>query len=89
MSISLVFLEVSAHECSNDNGSVCDGSDSTLYRQSEGNMPNLYTSALYTCVFTFQTHKITLNLTGSQTHTNIKLSLPCLLLNLCIPGLIY
>ncbi|XP_016092800.1 rab effector MyRIP-like [Sinocyclocheilus grahami] len=28
--------EVSAQEGSNDNGSVCDGSDSTLYRQSEG-----------------------------------------------------
>lgn len=40
MSMSLVFLAVSAHEGSNDNGSVCDGSDSTLYRQSEGNMKN-------------------------------------------------
>ncbi|TRY90394.1 hypothetical protein DNTS_021889 [Danionella cerebrum] len=29
--------EVSAHEGSNDNGSVCDGSDSTIYKQSEGN----------------------------------------------------
>uniref|UniRef100_A0A672KQS6 RabBD domain-containing protein n=1 Tax=Sinocyclocheilus grahami TaxID=75366 RepID=A0A672KQS6_SINGR len=41
--------KVSAHEGSNDNGSVCDGSDSMLYRQSEGNMKNQYTSALYTC----------------------------------------
>ncbi len=29
--LSLFFLEVSAHEGSKDNGSVCDGSDSTLY----------------------------------------------------------
>ncbi|KAK7123948.1 hypothetical protein R3I93_022148 [Phoxinus phoxinus] len=39
--------EVSAHEGSNDNGSVCDGSDSTLYRQSEGHsMADTLTVAL-------------------------------------------
>jgi len=62
LSFSVVLLEVSAHEGSNDNGSVCDGSDSTLYRQSEGNMKNQYTSAHCTCVFKFQTQKDTLNL---------------------------
>ncbi|XP_058621723.1 rab effector MyRIP isoform X2 [Onychostoma macrolepis] len=40
-------LPVSAHEGSNDNGSVCDGSDSTLYRQSEGHsMADTLTVAL-------------------------------------------
>ncbi|XP_043082504.1 rab effector MyRIP isoform X1 [Puntigrus tetrazona] len=39
--------EVSAPEGSNDNGSVCDGSDSTLYRQSEGHsMADTLTVAL-------------------------------------------
>ncbi|KAK2869902.1 hypothetical protein Q8A67_024294 [Cirrhinus molitorella] len=39
--------EVSAHEGSNDNGSICDGSDSTLYRQSEGHsMADTLTVAL-------------------------------------------
>ncbi|XP_039522383.1 rab effector MyRIP isoform X2 [Pimephales promelas] len=39
--------EVSAHEGSNENGSVCDGSDSTLYRQSEGHsMADTLTVAL-------------------------------------------
>uniref|UniRef100_A0A671KDA6 RabBD domain-containing protein n=1 Tax=Sinocyclocheilus anshuiensis TaxID=1608454 RepID=A0A671KDA6_9TELE len=39
--------EVSAQEGSNDNGSVCDGSDSTLYRQSEGHsMADTLTVAL-------------------------------------------
>ncbi|XP_051543607.1 rab effector MyRIP-like isoform X2 [Myxocyprinus asiaticus] len=32
----IIEREVSAHEGSVENGSVCDGSDSTLYRQSEG-----------------------------------------------------
>ncbi|NP_001340854.1 rab effector MyRIP [Danio rerio] len=39
--------EVSAHEGSNDNGSICDGSDSTLYKQSEGHsMADTLTVAL-------------------------------------------
>ncbi|KAA0704871.1 Rab effector [Triplophysa tibetana] len=39
--------EVSAHEGSNDNGSICDGSDSTLYKHNEGySMADTLTVAL-------------------------------------------